>query len=45
MDISANYKKPVENGIITCLNKKQVDERKMQKGYEAANAVISVLLT
>ena len=45
MDISVNYKKPVGNGIITCLNKKQADERKCKKGYEAANAVISVLLT
>ena len=43
MDLSINYKKPVGNGIITCLNKKQADERSCKKGYEAAYAVISVL--
>ena len=43
MDISVNHKKPVGNGIITCLNQKQAHERKCKKGYEAANAVISVL--
>ena len=43
MDLSINYKKPVGNGIITCLNKKQATKRSSKKGYEAANAVISVL--
>ena len=43
MDLSINHKKPVGNGIITCLNKKQADERSCKKGYEAAYAVISVL--
>ena len=43
MDISVNYKKPVGNGIITCFNKKQADERCCKKGHEAAYAVISVL--
>ena len=43
MDISVNYKKPVGNGIITCLNKKQANERCCKKGREAANALISVL--
>ena len=42
MDISVNNKKPVGNGIITCLNIKQAKARK-QKGAEAAKAVISIL--
>ncbi len=42
MDISVNNKKPVGNGIITCLNMKQAKARK-QKGAEAAKAVISIL--
>ena len=42
MDISVNSKKPVGNGIITCLNMKQAKARK-QKGAEAAKAVISIL--
>lgn len=42
MEISVNNKKPVGNGIITCLNMKQARARK-QKGAEAAKAVISIL--
>ena len=42
MDISVNNKKPVGNGIITCLNMKQANARK-RKGAEAAKAVISIL--
>ena len=42
MDISVSQKKPVGNGIITCLNMKQAKVRK-NKGAEAANAVFSVL--
>ncbi len=42
MSISINSKKPIGNGIITCLNKKQAQARK-KKGAEAANAVLSVL--
>ena len=42
MDISVNQKKPVGNGIITCLNMKQAKARKI-KGAEAANAVVSIL--
>ena len=42
MDISVNNKKPVGNGIITCLNLKQAKARK-RKGAEAAKAVISIL--
>ena len=42
MDISVNNKKPIGNGIITCLNMKQAKARK-RKGSEAAKAVISIL--
>ena len=42
MNISVSQKKPVGNGIITCLNMKQAKVRK-NKGAEAANAVISIL--
>ena len=42
MKISVDSKKPVGNGIITCLNMKQAKKRK-QKGKEASKAVISVL--
>jgi len=42
MNISVGQKKPVGNGIITCLNMKQAKERK-KKGAEAANAIISIL--
>ena len=42
MDLAINSKKPVGNGIITCLNMKQARDRK-KKGSEAAKAVMSVL--
>ena len=42
MDLSINSKKPIGNGIITCLNMKQAKARK-KKGAEAAKAVISVV--
>ena len=42
MNISIKSKKPIGNGIITCLNMKQAKARK-KKGAEAASAVISVL--
>ena len=42
MDISVSQKKPIGNGIITCLNMKQAKARK-SKGAEAAKAVFSVL--
>tara|TARA_B100000287_G_scaffold50515_1_gene44745 strand:+ start:194 stop:574 length:381 start_codon:yes stop_codon:yes gene_type:complete len=42
MDISLDSKKPIGNGIITCLNMKQAKAR-AKKGKEAAKAVISVL--
>ena len=42
MKISVDSKKPVGNGIITCLNMKQAIKRK-HKGREASKAVISIL--
>ena len=42
MNISVESKKPVGNGIITCLNMKQAKARK-NKGAEAANAVVTIL--
>ena len=42
MDLSVLNKKPIGNGIITCLNMKQAKARK-KKGAEAADAVNSVL--
>ena len=42
MKLSIEYKKPIGNGIITCLNMKQAILRK-KKGREAAKAVLSVL--
>jgi len=42
MDLSIINKKPIGNGIITCLNMRQAIARK-KKGAEAANAVIAVL--
>ena len=47
MDLSITHKKPIGNGVITCLNIKQAIERsnsqKKNKGGEAAKAVLSVL--
>ena len=48
MNLSISSKKPISNGIITCLNKKQAIARSMHskkanKGLEASKAVLSVL--
>ena len=50
LNLSVKYKKPIGNGIITALNKTQAIERskknnskKVNKGLEAANAVLSIL--
>ena len=48
MNLSINSKKPIGNGILTCLNKSQAVKRSeikgsKRKGREAAKAVISVL--
>ena len=42
MNMSVESKKPIGNGIITCLNMAQAKARK-GKGAEAAKAVVSVL--
>jgi len=42
MRLSVESRKPIGNGIITCLNMSQARARK-KKGAEAAKAVISVL--
>ena len=43
MKLSIEHKKPIGNGIITCLNMKQAKARSKLKGIEAAKAVLSVL--
>ena len=43
MNLSITHKKPIGNGIITCLNKKQAFNRSDTKGKEATDAVLSVL--
>ena len=42
MKISIENKKPIGNGVLTCLNKDQALAR-VNKGLEAANATIQVL--
>ena len=42
MDLAVNSKKPIGNGILTCLNMQQAKDRK-KKGAEAAKAIVSVL--
>jgi len=50
LKLSVEYNKPIGNGVITVLNMKQALERSngssskyLNKGLEAANAVISIL--
>tara|TARA_B100001123_G_C14542229_1_gene722804 strand:- start:67 stop:528 length:462 start_codon:yes stop_codon:yes gene_type:complete len=47
MNLSIQYKKPIGNGILTCLNKKQAEERanikRKNKGKDAALATFSLL--
>ena len=42
MKLTIQSKKPIGNGIITCLNMKQAKARK-RKGTEASKAIISIL--
>lgn len=42
MELTVKYKKPIGNGVLTCLNSKQAEKR-VKKGAEAANAVKQVL--
>ena len=48
MDLSVKNKKPIGNGIITCLNMQQAIERadpnKKNKGGEAVSAVLQTLV-
>ena len=51
LNLSINFNKPIGNGIITAYNMKQAIQRsksaaskKQNKGSEAANAVMSILL-
>ena len=43
MNLSIDYKKPIGNGIITCLNMEQGRARSSKKGQEAAKAALSIL--
>ena len=43
MKLSIDNKKPIGNGILTCLNSEQAIVRSKSKGSEAAMAVIEVL--
>ncbi len=43
MKLSIDNKKPIGNGIITCLNSEQATTRSKSKGLEAAIAVSEVL--
>ena len=43
MKLSIDYRKPIGNGVITCLNKEQAIVRSNSKGQEAANATLKVL--
>ena len=43
MQLSINNNKPIGNGIITALNKKQAEFRSLTKGQEASSALLSVL--
>ncbi|MDA8822796.1 6,7-dimethyl-8-ribityllumazine synthase, partial [Candidatus Pelagibacter bacterium] len=50
LKLSIDFNKPISNGIITALNmgqavkrSKQTNMNKSNKGFEAANAVISIL--
>tara|TARA_A100000164_G_C21738431_1_gene691097 strand:- start:76 stop:480 length:405 start_codon:yes stop_codon:yes gene_type:complete len=43
INISINSKKPIGNGIITCLNMSQALKRSKNKGSEAAIAILDIL--
>ena len=42
MNLSVDSKKPIGNGIITCL-KYEASKSSKKKGAEATNAIISIL--
>ena len=41
MNLSISYKKPIGNGIITCLNKTQAKVRSKKKGKEALQSIFN----
>ena len=49
LNLSIQYNKPIGNGVITALNlhqarqRSRISSKKLNKGSEAANAVISIL--
>ena len=43
MDLSVKHKKPIGNGIITCLNKKQALERADPKGKDIGGNAVSAV--
>ena len=43
MNLSITYKKPIGNGILTCVNKRQALKR-LDKGAEASSAVEQVFI-
>ena len=43
MNLSITHKKPIGNGILTCLNKRQALKR-LDKGAEASSAVEQVFI-
>ena len=42
IDLSVAHKKPIGNGVLTCLNRKQARQR-YTKGKEAAKAVLNII--
>ena len=44
MDLSVESKKPIGNGIITCLNKKQALERANPEGKDIGGGAVSAVL-
>jgi|TARA_B110000881_G_C18511901_1_gene482709 6,7-dimethyl-8-ribityllumazine synthase len=44
MNLSITHKKPIGNGIITCLNMDQAIHRSKKKGVEVINAVRSIFI-
>ena len=43
MKLSVDKKKPIGNGIITCLNMSQAKKRSTKKGEEASNAIFKLI--
>ncbi len=43
MNLSITHKKPIGNGILTCLNKRQA-LRRLDKGAEASSAIEQIFI-